>query len=92
MVVDVKSIPTKKTESSTVVKEKNPVNFSQVVDFVGDVKQELSLISWTSLEELRVYTKIVVGATFILGLGVYFLDLLIHSLLSGLSVLLNLVS
>ncbi len=40
-------------------------------DFVGDIKSEFSKITWTSKQELTVYTKIVVGATFIFGMLVY---------------------
>lgn len=54
-------------------------------DYFGEVKQEIKRITWTSKEELRVYTKIVVGATFSLGLMIYGVDVFIRSVLAGLS-------
>ena len=59
-------------------------------DFVGDIKDELKKIRWTSPEELKVYTKIVVGATFIFGMGIYFMDLLIQGLLNRLALIMPL--
>ncbi len=51
----------------------------QVADFVGEIKAELKRINWTSPEELKTYTKIVVGATFFCGMGIYFMDLIIQA-------------
>lgn len=53
-------------------------------DFVGNVKEEFWKITWTNPDELRLYTKLVVGATFIFGLGIYFIDLIIQSTLQTL--------
>lgn len=47
-------------------------------EFIGEVKAELQKISWTSPEELKAYTKIVVGGTFLFGMGIYILDLIIQ--------------
>jgi len=86
MVVNVKSIEVKKTRNeapaSTVAQTK------QVSHYLADVKTEFKKISWTSKEELQTYTKIVVGATFLCGMGVYMIDLLIRgglSLLEGIA-------
>ncbi|MGZ3733301.1 MAG: preprotein translocase subunit SecE [Parachlamydiaceae bacterium] len=38
-------------------------------------------MTWTNPDELRLYTKLVVGATFVFGLGIYFIDLAIQSVL-----------
>lgn len=51
----------------------------QVADFIGEIKAELKRISWTNPDELKTYTKIVVGATFVFGMGIYFMDLLIQA-------------
>jgi len=51
-------------------------------DVIGDIKAELMKISWTSPEELKTYTKIVVGATFFCGIGLYVMDLLIQNTLN----------
>ena len=57
--------------------------------FLGDVKQEIQRITWTGKEELRVYTKIVVGTTFVLGLGIYAIDLLVRSTFDALSIIIH---
>jgi len=49
--------------------------------FLEQVKSEFFKITWTKQEELLTYTKIVIGATFLCGFSVYFIDLTIKSLL-----------
>jgi len=44
---------------------------------IREFKEELKKVSWTTKDELKFFTKIVVGATFILGMGIYVVDLLI---------------
>ena len=73
------------TTSETVVKT------GQWKDFLGDIKDEFKKISWTSPEELRAYTKIVVAGTFIFGMGIYFMDIIIQTFLSGLNFLMRLI-
>jgi len=46
--------------------------------FLREVQEELKKINWTTKEELKTCTKIVIGATFMLGLGIYFSDLVIQ--------------
>ncbi|MBA3957874.1 MAG: preprotein translocase subunit SecE [Parachlamydiaceae bacterium] len=75
---------------ATTKSEEAPVTTGKVVDFMGDVKAELKRISWTSPEELRVYTKIVVAMTFFMGMSIYFVDLLIQSFLTGLNYIFHL--
>jgi len=53
--------------------------------FIGDVRQEIGRISWTGKEELKVYTKIIVIATFSLGIGIFLVDQFIIRALAGLS-------
>ena len=89
MSVEVKSMEVKKAQP-TIVTPSTPAQtasygLSDASTFVGDVKEELRKINWTSPDELRVYTQITVGATFILGLGIYFIDILIQLALSGIS-------
>lgn len=57
----------------------------RMFDFIGEIKLEIQKITWTSRSELITYTKIVLAATFLLGLGIYFVDLLIRSTLVSLS-------
>lgn len=54
-------------------------------EYIEDIKLEFKGITWTSKEELRVYTKIVVGSTFVLGLSVYLVDLAIQMALNSLT-------
>lgn len=60
---------------------------NKVVDFVGDVKQELKKVEWTSKEELKAYTKIVVVSTFLFSMFIYLMDLLIQGVLGGVNLL-----
>jgi preprotein translocase subunit SecE len=76
----------KKTEPSKVVQSVNTVK-----EFTGDIKAELGKINWTSPEELRFYTQLVVGATFLLGMGLYGIDLLIQGVLNSLTFIVRLL-
>lgn len=57
------------------------------MEWFGEVKQEVKKITWTTKEELILFTKVTVGMTFAVGLGIYLVDLLIQSGLSGVSAL-----
>jgi preprotein translocase subunit SecE len=60
-------------------------------EFLADIKSEFKKISWTSPEELTLYTKIVVGATILFGLGLYVLDLAIQVCINSLGFVLHLI-
>lgn len=60
-------------------------------EFVGDIKTEFKKISWTSPEELTLYTKIVVLATFLSGMGLYVLDIAIQICMNSLGFVLHLI-
>lgn len=62
------------------------------INFVGDIKSEFSKVSWTSQEELKVYTKVVITATFLFGMAVYFMDILIQTTLGGLNMALRMIT
>jgi preprotein translocase subunit SecE len=49
--------------------------------FLENVKAEFQKIQWTDGEEVKVYAKIVVFATFFLGMAIYFTDLIIQKTL-----------
>lgn len=53
------------------------------IEWFGGVKQEFNKITWTSKDELKVYTKVTVIATFAIGLGIYLADLVIRLGLTG---------
>ena len=59
--------------------------------YVRELKEELKKVTWTSKDELIGFTKIVVGATFFLGLGIYGVDLLIKGVLNGFGTLVRLI-
>ena len=84
MTVEAKVMEVKKTQQAPVptAKEAAPIKKTSILDFVGNIKEEFNKITWTSPDELRAYTKIVVGATFIFGMGIYFIDLGIRSVLN----------
>jgi preprotein translocase subunit SecE len=48
---------------------------------IREFKEELKKVSWTTKDELKLFTKIVIGATFVFGLGIYLVDLIIKGCL-----------
>ena len=60
-------------------------------NFIQDMKDEMKKVSWTTKEELRVCGKIVIGAVFALGLGIYIVDLFIRLFLNGIGTLVRLI-
>lgn len=92
MVTEVKSMEMKKSETQSVAagnhKEKEAAAAARawrLRDFVGEIKEEIQKVSWTTPAELKTYTQLVVGATFFFGMGIYALDLVIQALLATLS-------
>lgn len=86
MVVEVKTMEPKKNQQTVLHSPRDKVATAapkklQIADFIGEIKAELKRITWTSPEELKTYTKIVVGATFFCGMGIYFMDLFIQAAL-----------
>ena len=88
--MDVKTMEVKKT-----LQLANPVSVNggtketvqkaeQWKEFLGNIKTEFKKISWTNPDELRTYTKIVVGMTFFLVMGIYVMDLGIQLVLNTL--------
>ncbi len=55
------------------------------VSFFRECKEELRRVSWTSKKELVLNTKIVVSSVFSLGIGIYVVDLVVRTALSGLA-------
>lgn len=66
------SMDTKKSSSH---KERSGMHF------ISEVKQEFNRVDWTSKEELKTYTKIVVGSMFFFGLMIYIVDLTLRGTL-----------
>ena len=61
------------------------------VGYIRELKEELKKVTWTTKDELIFCTKIVVGSTFILGIGIYFIDLIIKGALNGFGSLVRLI-
>jgi preprotein translocase subunit SecE len=93
MVTEVKSMEIKKIQSIAASSPKETqASQWKPQELIGDIKDEFTKISWTNPEELKTYTQIVVGATFFFGIGIYAIDLLIHSILNGLAFAIRFIS
>lgn len=88
MGAEVKSMEIKKSQNTTAVRVYSP---NRVKEFIADIKSEIQKITWTSRDELIFYTKLVVGATFIFGMAIYVLDLIIQATLSSLNFIAHLI-
>jgi preprotein translocase subunit SecE len=53
----------------------------RVFNSIQELKEELSKVSWTTKDELKLSTKVVIGATFFFGIGIYLFDLVIKGCL-----------
>lgn len=87
MGAEVKSMELKRNEQ--IIEVEQALSTKKVEGFVADIKSEIHKITWTNRDELRTYTKIVVCATFLFGMSIYFLDLIIQGFLGGLSLILR---
>ncbi len=92
MAISSRTMELKKVQNVTPSKEEASLKKFRFRDFIEEVKSEFRQITWTSKEELIAYTKIVVGFTFMLGLGVYLVDLSIQSVMNILTWLTRLIS
>ena len=82
MGVKVEKLLSRSTDKETSVRRFN---------YWTELKQELKKVTWTAKDELILFTKIVVGTTFIFGLGIYVVDLLIKGVLTGFARLVHLI-
>jgi len=64
-----------KSKRSGKKKKKDPFTF------IGELKEELKKVSWTTKAELISATRTVVLATFCFGIGIYLVDLFIRGAL-----------
>ena len=77
--------------SSRTETQTPPSNKASKLNYVRELKEELRKVTWTTKEELALFTKIVVGATFVLGIGIYMADLVIKGFINGFGVLIHLI-
>lgn len=89
MGTQVKTMEVDKVQQKAV--SEKAVNKVRIRDFIEEVKAEIHRVTWTSREELQVYTKIVVASTLIFGLGIYCTDLIIQGVLGAVSFLVQLI-
>lgn len=61
------------------------------LSYFREVQNELKKVTWTSKEELILCTKAVIFATFIFGLAIYAVDLLIRGVLDGIFAFLRMI-
>jgi preprotein translocase subunit SecE len=59
--------------------------------FVQELKEELKKVSWTTKQELRLSIKVVIGATFLFGLGIYLFDLAIKGALDFIALVVHFI-
>jgi preprotein translocase subunit SecE len=59
--------------------------------YVQELKDEMKKVSWTTAEELRFSTKMVVLSTIAFGLGIYLVDFFIKSSLDMLKAVLHFI-
>ena len=64
---------------------------SGVKSYISEIREEIRKIAWPQADELKTCTKIVISATLVFGLGIYFSDLAVKSFLDGISILCRLV-
>ncbi len=53
----------------------------RLFNYIQELKEELKKVSWTTKDELNLSTKLVIGATFFFGIGIYLFDLVIKGCL-----------
>ncbi len=54
---------------------------------LAEVRDELKKVTWPIKAELKFCTQVVIGATFIFGIGIYVVDLMVKGLLDGIQML-----
>jgi len=58
-------------------------------NYFHEVQKELKKVQWTSKEDLKVATRVVLGSTLGFGLAIYLVDLCIRTALDGLAFILR---
>ena len=71
--------------------ETGPSQGKSGTSYINELKEELKKVTCTTKDELILFTKIVVGSTFALGIGIYGVDLLIKGVLNGFGALIHLI-
>lgn len=66
-------------------------SMKKTYQYIERVKEEFHKIQWTDGEEVKVYAKVVIATTFVLGMAIYFMDLIIQKTLGGVEMLFKLL-
>lgn len=85
--MDAKLNPSRITDANARRSSKRMKFFS----YVQELKQELQKVSWTTKDELIFSTKAVIGTTFVLGLGIYLIDLVIRGFLDVIALVVHFI-
>jgi preprotein translocase SecE subunit len=75
-----------KQVDETVIKSRK-----SILIYLRELKEELKKVTWTTKTELQFCTKVVLGAIFAFGIGIYFADLVIKSVLDGFGVIVHFI-
>jgi preprotein translocase subunit SecE len=62
-----------------------------MLSFVQELKEELKKVTWTTKEELKLSTKVVIGSIFVFGLGIYLFDLMIKGALDCIALVVHFI-
>jgi preprotein translocase subunit SecE len=79
------------TQPSSDVPAQQASKKRSVFRFVRELREELRKVSWTTQEELKLSTKVVVGAIFFFGLGIYLVDLVVKGCLDFIALVVHLI-
>ena len=63
----------------------------QLFGFIQALKEELKKVSWTTRDELKLSTLVVISSIFIFGLGIYLFDLVIKGFLDFIALIVRLI-
>jgi preprotein translocase subunit SecE len=66
-------------------------NRKSIFTYIQELKDELKKVSWTTQEELRFSTKMVVLTTIFFGLGIYLVDFFIKGSLDSIRTVLHFI-
>lgn len=70
---------------SSGVKSRRNWGIKAVFSWIEGLKAELQKVSWTTPEELRLSTKVVIISIFAFGFGIYVMDFVIKGALDGIA-------
>lgn len=80
--MDTKKVQPQAAHHAPVTAAPSAFTWKKVGAYFADLKAEFYKITWTSRDELKTYTLVVVAATFILGFAVYMTDVAIQGALA----------